>query len=197
MWVINSFCFNGCDLDEQGSTGPMGLKGEVCPAACIHHCVSATYCFVYSSHWDGISARKGQQGNQGKEVKGVRWEALDNLVYQAHQDLEDWWETQVCLVHLDRQGDLYGNQNLYGGLCLSDKLFIQSEKCKLRHSSSFYRLWKRQTITYVKSAERFFTVSLILSDLAAFLCVLSYSWNRFNHSRGAAFVVAWQSAEQL
>lgn len=51
------------------------------------------------------------------------------------------------------------------GSLMADKLFVQSEKCKLRYSSSFHRLWKHQTIKYVKSAERFFTVSLILSQI--------------------------------
>lgn len=113
MWIIDSCCGDRCDSDQQGSTGLPGLKGEVCSAARIHLYVSATYCFVYRTHWGAVSARKGQQGNQGREVKKVRWEVLDNLVCRAHQDLEGWWETQVCLVHLDLWGDLYGNRSLY------------------------------------------------------------------------------------
>lgn len=127
--------------------------------------MSAAYCFVYPTHWGGVSARKGQQGNQGREVKRVRLEVLDNLVSLAHQDLEGWWETQVCLAHLDLWGDLNGNRSLYERLWCYPRFWFKAELCKLTDSSSSYRLLKCRTIAYVKSAERFFTVSVILSQL--------------------------------
>lgn len=65
---------------------------------------------------------------------------------------------------------------------VSNKLFTESEKCKLRHSSSFYRLWKCQTITYVKSAEKFFTVSLILSQIILPFCVFFHTHETFSLS---------------
>lgn len=48
---------------------------------------------------------------------------------------------------------------------VSPKVWFQAELCKLMVSSSSYRLLKCQTIAYVKFAERFFTVSFILSQL--------------------------------
>lgn len=200
MWIIGSGWVNRCDSGQQGSTGPTGLKGEVCSAAYIHLCVSAAYCFVYCTHWGGISARKGQQGNQGREVKRVKWEVLDNLVYRAHQDLEGWGETQVFLVHLDLRGDPYESHSLYERLRCQTRFRFQAETCKLMQSSSSFRLLKCQTTAYVTSAESFFTVSLNLSQIRRPVCVLLHTRETFslsNHPSGAAFTVAWHSADGL
>lgn len=155
LWIIDVLLIN---------RAPLGRRGWKERYVQLHAFISACQP-VYRTHWGAVSARKGQQGKQGREVIRVRWEVLDNLVCRAHQDLEGWWETQVCLAHLDLWGDLYGNRSLYERLWCYPRFWFQAELCKLTDSPSSYRLLKCRTIAYVKSAERFFTVSLILSQL--------------------------------
>lgn len=72
MWAIDSFWFNRCDLDQQGSTGPMGLKGEVCPC-CLHSSLHVDRLFfpiLLTLRWyfcqKGSTGEPGQRGQEGQ-----------------------------------------------------------------------------------------------------------------------------------
>lgn len=168
MWVINSFGWLNVILISRAPLGQWGSKERYVQ---LHAFITACRqpIVLYIAHTELVFLpERVNRGTRAKRSRGsdgklwTTWSARPTRTSRVdgrHRSAWCTWTFREIYTGTRTCMEVFGvRQVFHSAWEMSAKAFF----------IIFYRLWKCQTITFVKSAERFFTVSLRLLPVCVF-----------------------------